>query len=232
MTLSSLIDDFLQNLKVEQQASKLTIRNYHHWLKEFLQFSRLAKRAGDIDPQDIDLRLIRKYKLHLAKKTLKKKTQNYFLIAIRSFLRYLATVGVKSLEVDSVGLARWEKSSPHILNDLQLRRLLLAPDMSKKQGLRDRAILETLYATGAKVSELVNLNRDDVSSVWVEKYLRARKDAFKPLFIRFQGKVDPDDSGEAMRLSPRSIERIVEKYVKKVNLAVKATPEILRRSRD
>lgn len=225
MTVSFLIDDFLQYLEVERQASQLTIRNYDHWLKEFVSF------AGDIDPKDINLDLIKKYKLHLARKNLKKVTQNYFLIALRTFLRYLESLRIGSLSFEEIHLLKYEYPSLKFLDETQFQQLLQAPDTSKKQGLRDRAILETLYSTGAKLSELVAFNRDDVSLVWVEKYLMARKDSFKPLFIRFQGKIDPARGGEAMRLTPRSIERVVEKYVKKAALPVKATPEILRRAK-
>lgn len=224
MTISSLIDDFLQNLKSEKRSSRLTMRNYSHWLKEFLSFT------GDIDPKDINLDLARRYKMHLAKKHLKKVTQNYFLIALRSLLRYLVSLRIDSLSFKEINLSQTQSPPQQVLDDSQLQQLLQAPDTSKKKGLRDRAILETLYATGAKVSQVVNLNRRDASSVWVEKYLRARKDSFKPLFIRFQGKVNPANAGEAMRLTARSIERIVEKYVKKTGLSLKATPEILRRA--
>lgn len=207
MTLSSLIDDF-----VERQASKLTSRNYDHWLKEFLQFS------GDIEPQKINVELIKKYKIHLAKKHLKKITQNYFLIALRSFLRYLASLRIDSLSFEEVNLTQTEVPAQKVLDEEEMQQLLEAPDTSKKQGLRDRAILETLYSTGLKVSQLVKLNRSGASSI-------------KPLFIRFQGKKDLANYGEAMRLTPRSIQRIVEKYVKKTGLSLKATPEILRRSK-
>lgn len=213
MRVASLIDDFLKHL--ETHASPLTIRNYGHWLKEFLQFS------GDIEPQKINVELIKKYKIHLAKKHLKKVTQNYFLIALRGFLRFLG------LSYAEITLSKTMLPPQKVLDEAQLQKLLQAPDISKKQGLRDRAILETLLDTGAKVSELVNFNRHDISSVWVEKYLQARKDSFKPLFIRFQGKKDPANNGEAMRLTPRSIQRIVEKYVKKAALLVKATPHTL-----
>jgi len=129
-----------------------------------------------------------------------------------------------------------------------------APDVTKKDGIRDRAILETLFSTGLRVSELASLNRDtinlnrkefgiigkggkervvfisDSAADWLQKYLDVRKDSFKPLFIRFQGRIDPSDNGQSMRLSPRSIERTVEKYVKNLGFAVKATPHTLRHS--
>lgn len=221
MTVSVLIDDFLEYLEVEKNASQLTIRNYDHYLKRFLAFS------GDIDPKDLDLNLVQKYKRHLTKKPLKKITQNYFLIALRSFLRYLESLHINSLSFEKVELLQQETSPLKVLDEGQLQQLFEAPDITKKQGLRDRAILETLLDTGAKVSELVAFNRHDINSVWVEKYLMARKDSFKPLFIRFQGKIDPTNEGESMRLTPRSIQRIVEKYVKKAALLVKATPQSL-----
>lgn len=210
MIVPSLIDDFLKHL--EQYASPLTIRNYNHWLKEFLAF------AGDIEPQKINIELIKKYKIHLAKKHLKKVTQNYFLIALRSFLRFLASLRINSLSFEEVNLTQTEVPAQKALDEEERQQLLEAPDISKKQGLRDRAILETLYSTGLKVSQLVKLNRSGASSI-------------KPLFIRFQGKKDLANHGESMRLTPRSIQRIVEKYAKKINLGVKATPEILRRSK-
>ena len=254
-TLSPLITDFLEYLELERNASQLTIRNYDHYLKRFLEF------AGDIDPKDIDLNLIRKYRLHLSRwsdpetqKPLKRITQNYFMIALRAFLRYLARVDVQTLSPEKVELGEVEPRPLKVLDETQLKSLLEAPDISKKDGLRDRAILETLFSTGLRVSELAGLNRDtinlqrkefgivgkggkervvfisDSAADFLEKYLAVRKDTFKPLFIRFQGKVDPTNDGAAMRLTPRSIERIVEKYVKKLGFSVKATPHTLRHS--
>lgn len=255
MTLSILITDFLEYLELERNASQLTIKNYDHYLKRFLVF------AGDIEPGQIDLNMIRKYRLYLSRyaqpttnKPLKRVTQNYFMIALRAFLRYLARMDISTLSAEKVELGDPEPRPLKILDDNQLVQLLEAPDTRKDKGLRDRAILETIFSTGLRVSELAALNRNSVnldrgefgvvgkggkervvflsdSAIeWLNKYLDARKDTFKPLFIRFQGKVNLENSGETMRLTPRSIERIVEKYVKKAGLPVKATPHTLRHS--
>lgn len=255
MTLSSLITDFLEYLELERDASQLTIRNYDHYLKRFLDFT------GDIDPKNIDLNMIRKYRLYLSrwsdpktKKSLKRITQNYFMIAVRAFLRYLGRVDIETLSPEKVELGEQDPRPLKVLDDSALEQLLAAPDTTKKDGIRNRAILETLFSTGLRVSELKSLNRDTInlsrrefgiigkggkervvflsdSAVrWLEKYLCLRKDSFKPLFIRFQGRINPANQGEAMRLTTRSIERIIEKYVKTLGLSVKATPHTLRHS--
>lgn len=255
MLLSALITDFLEYLELEKNTSQLTIKNYDHYLKRFLEF------AADIDPKKIDLNMVRKYRLYLSrwldpktKKSLKRVTQNYFMIALRAFLRYLARIDVETLSAEKVELGDSEPRPLKVLDDSHLKQLLEAPDVTKKDGLRDRAILETLFSTGLRVSELASLNRDqinfnrrefgivgkggkervvflsDSACEWLDKYLGLRHDTFKPLFIRFQGKVDPSDNGGGMRLTSRSIERVVEKYVKALGFPVKATPHTLRHS--
>lgn len=246
MTLSALTADFLKYLKHERHTSPLTIKNYHHYLETFLDF------AGQINPSDIDLNLVKKYRFHLSRRGLKRITQNYFMIALRAFLRYLSSIDVNTLSYEKVELGETEHRQLKILDENHLKQLLDAPDTSRKEGIRDRAILETLFSTGLRVSELAALNCDtisleqrefgivgkggkervvfisDAAASWLEKYLAVRRDTFKPLFIRFQGKVDSTNDGEKMRLTCRSIERIVEKYVKKLGLPVKATPHTLR----
>lgn len=255
MTLSTLITDFLEYLELERNTSQLTIKNYDHYLKRFLEF------AGDINPKDIDLNMVRKYRLYLSrysdpktKKGLKRITQNYFMIALRAFLRYLARIDVETLSPEKVELGDTDPRPLKVLDETHLRNLLDAPDTAKKDGIRDRAILETLFSTGLRVSELTFLNRDtinlnrrefgiigkggkervvfisDSAAQWLERYLGIRHDSFKPLFIRFQGRVNLENGGEGMRLTPRSIERVVEKYVKALGLPVKATPHTLRHS--
>lgn len=223
MVLSVLITDFLEYLELERNASQLTIRNYDHYLKRFLEF------AGDIQPKEIDLNLIRKYRLYLSRQSLKRITQNYFLIALRAFLRYLAKSDISTLPPEKVELGEADPAPLKVLDEIQLKSLLEAPDCTTKDGLRDKAILETLFSTGLRVSKLASLNRDTSNAAeFLGRYLSARKDTFKPLFIRFQGTVNPENEGEAMRLTPRSIQRIVEKYVKQLGFSVKATPHTLR----
>jgi site-specific recombinase XerD len=253
--LTPLVTDFLEYLEIERNSSQKTIRNYHHYLTRFVEF------VGDIKPSEINLALIRKYRLYLARytdpitqKPLKRVTQNYFMIALRAFLRYLARIDVETLSAEKIELGEQDPSPLKILDQDSLERLLAAPDSRSKEGFRDRAILELLFSTGLRVSELASLNRDqlnfktrefgivgkggkervvflsDGAVETLEKYLTIRFDNFRPLFIRYQGTVDPTEHGEKMRLTTRSIERIVEKYVKKVGLAVKATPHTLRHS--
>lgn len=255
MSLSAYKLDFLEYLELERNVSQNTIENYNHYLVRFLDF------VGDIPPSDINLDLIKKYRLHLArwvdpetKKPLKRKTQNYFMIALRSFLKYLTRVDVNTLAPEKVELGEVEDSPLKVLENSDLENLLAAPDLTTPDGLRDKAILETLFSTGLRVSELAALNRDSVNfergefpvigkggkerivflseaaCAAIQNALDVRKDTYKPLFIRFQGRQDPSDDGENMRLTTRSVERIVEKYVKAVGLSVKATPHTLRHS--
>ncbi len=255
MSLSAYKLDFLEYLELERNVSQNTIENYNHYLVRFLDF------VGDIPPSDINLDLIKKYRLHLArwvdpetKKPLKRKTQNYFMIALRSFLKYLTRVDVSTLAPEKVELGEVEDSPLKVLENSDLENLLAAPDLTTPDGLRDKAILETLFSTGLRVSELAALNRDSVNfergefpvvgkggkerivflseaaCAAIQNALDVRKDTYKPLFIRFQGRQDPADDGENMRLTTRSVERIVEKYVKAVGLSVKATPHTLRHS--
>jgi len=255
MKISKLITDFLEYLEIEKNASQLTIRNYDHYLQRFLAF------VSDIDPKDINLDLVRKYRVFLARyvdeKTglsLKRVTQNYFIIALRAFLRYLAKIDVETLAAEKIELGDQEARPIKVLDDEQLDRLLSAPEVSSIEGLRDKALLETLFSTGLRVSELAKLDRDqinldkgefgiigkgrkervvflsDAAKEWLGKYFSHRKDMYKPVFIRYSGKEDPSRGGERMRLSVRSIERTLEKYVKKAKIPVKATPHTLRHS--
>jgi site-specific recombinase XerD len=252
--LSGLIDQFLEYLEIERNCSKLTIRDYRHYLVTF------AKWYGERKIEDFDLSTVRKYRVFLANKeyekglTLKRVTQNYYVIALRSFLRFLIKNDFKTLEPSKIDLPKAESRNLKFLSKEQVEQLIQAVDISKEEGLRDRAILELLFSTGLRVSELVSLNHEQVNlerrefgvigkgsklrlvfisdhaADWVAKYMNERKDTFKPLFIRYSGKIIEDYGGEKMRLTARSVERIVKKYVKRARLPVDATVHTLRHS--
>lgn len=257
-TLPELIEQFLEYLEIEKNCSKLTIRDYRHYLDVFarwLESSMVGKTIADLD-----LATIRKYRVYLANRedskglTLKRVTQNYYVIALRSFLRFLIKNDYNTLEPSKIDLPKTESRSIKFLERDQIDRLVTSIDTSKEEGLRDRAILELLFSTGLRVSELVKLNKDSVNMQRrefgvvgkggrarvvflsdravraLEMYLKARTDVFKPLFIRYSGAVSQENNGERMRLTARSIERIVKKYVRLARLPVDATVHTLRHS--
>jgi site-specific recombinase XerD len=259
MTLQSLIAEFLEYLEIQKGCSDLTIERYGHYLRRFRSW--LSEASPVAKPEDINLEHIRQYRLYLAHLrgddcvALKRITQSYHIVALRAFLRYLLVQrDIPTLSPDKIELPKQGSRSIAFLNPEQVERLLNSPKISNNAGLRDRTILETLFSTGLRVSELVSLNRDQVDLVrkefgvkgkgnkirvvflsdtaaqWIERYLRVRKDGFKPLFIRYSGAVDTRKSGEKMRLTPRSIQNIVAKYAKKSGLPFEATPHTLRHS--
>lgn len=257
-SLPGLIDQFLEYLEIEKNCSKLTIRDYRHYLEIFEKWHLASLGTKSIG--NLDLATVRKYRVYLANRvdakglTLKRVTQNYYVIALRSFLRFLIKNDYKTLEPSKIDLPKTESRSLKFLEKEQVDRLVTACDTSKEEGVRDRAILELLFSTGLRVSELVKLNRDQINldrrefgvigkggrarivfvsdraAEWIKNYMKKREDVFKPLFIRYSGKVIEDSSGEKMRLTARSIERIVKKYVRAVRLPVDATVHTLRHS--
>ena len=259
MTLELLIAEFLEYLEIEKGCSPLTIREYRHYLKRFHNW--LTANSSATKPDDINLELVRSYRLYLAHLRardgvlLQRVTQSYHIVALRAFLRYLLVQrDIPTLSPDKVELPKQGSRSVTFLNPGQIERLLNSPKISNNVGLRDRTILETLYSTGLRVSELVSLNRDqvdlerkefgvkgkgnklrvvflsDTAAQWIERYLQTRKDHFKPLFIRYSGTVDVQKSGEKMRLTARSIQKIVEKYAQRAGLPIEVTPHTLRHS--
>ena len=259
MNLELLVAEFLEYLEIEKGCSPLTIREYRHYLQRFHNW--LTENSPAAKPEYINLELIRRYRLYLAHLRardglpLERVTQSYHIVALRAFLRYLLVQrDIPTLSPDKVELPKQSSRSIAFLNPDQIERLLNSPKIATNTGLRDRTILETLYSTGLRVSELVSLNRDqvdlerkefgvkgkgnklrvvflsDTAAQWIERYLRSRQDHFKPLFIRHSGKVDAWNSGEKMRLTARSIQRIVAKYAKRAGLPIEATPHTLRHS--
>ncbi|MCD6233311.1 tyrosine-type recombinase/integrase [bacterium] len=251
--------DFLDWLEVEKGLSPKSQENYARFLKSFFDWLKLEKKES-IKPHQITPEHIWKYRLFLSrrylkknKKPLKKSTQNYYLIALRSFLTYFAEKDITSLPPEKVKLAKQkEEKLVNFLNIRQLQKLFSAPNTQTLTGLRDRAILESLFSTGLRVSELVSLNRDQfrikqdtkdleitvigkgsrVRTVyfspraifWLRKYLKTRTDNNKALFVNYKGKKTKD------RLTSRSIERIVKKYTILAGLPLTTTPHTLRHS--
>lgn len=258
MDIEKYILQFLEYLEIEKNSSKLTIRNYRFYLERFRSWFENKHRGKSIE--DIDTNIVRKYRLYLSdltdekRMTLKRVTQSYHIIALRSFLRYLIRNDLKTLPPEKIDLPKSESRSLKFLDQNHLRELFNSVDTGTEKGLRDRTILEMLFSTGLRVSELTRLNRDsinlktrefgiigkgnrarivflsDTASFWIEKYLEARLDDFKPLFIRYAKATSIEDNGEKMRLTPRSIERIVEKYVRISRIPVRATPHTMRHS--
>lgn len=246
--LTTLIDQFLEYLEIEKNCSKLTIRDYRHYLEIFNIW--FTQNMTSMSLKNLDLLTIRKYRVYLSNRvdekgmTLMRVTQNYYIIALRSFLRFLIKNDYPTLEPSRIDLPKTESRSFKVLNKEQVDRLIIACDTSKEEGMRDRAILELLFSTGLRVSELVSLNREQIdfkkrefevigkgrhsrlvfvsdhAADWVGRYLQVRKENYKPLFIRYSGKIIEENNGEKMRLTVRSIQRIVKKYVRISRISV------------
>lgn len=256
--LKQLIKDFLEHLEIEKGASKLTIRNYKFYLQRFADQSKIENLA------DINIETIRQFRLWLSRLknprggNLSPATQNYHLIALRVFLKYLAKRDIKSIAPEKIDLAKTEERQISFLEGSDLEKLLQAPLESKQKDvvkLRDKAILELLFSTGLRVSELAKLKKENVNldknefsvqgkgsrwrvvflsnqaRYWLKKYLAARTDIDPFLFIRYdraaeKGSSDDKDNG----LSPRSIQRLIKKYTKIAGITKKITTHSLRHS--
>jgi site-specific recombinase XerD len=247
--------DFLEYLEIEQNRSQKTIQNYDHYLTRLLDFA-----GDDIKISDITPELVRKWRLWLNRlgtnvsDELGKTTQNYHLIALRGFLKFCAKRDIPALTPDKIELARTKRKQVTFLNEEELARLFAQPDINKEVGLRDRAILELLFSSGLRVSELVGLDRDHVNlkrrefmvrgkgqkdrpifispaaAEWVTDYLNERQDNAPPLFIRYSGRKSVDNSGDYQRLTARSIQRLVAQYALLAGITKHVSPHTLRHS--
>lgn len=254
----ALIGEFLTSLRIEKNCSALTIRNYRHYLMRLARF--IQREKPQLKVKDLDLAFIRRYRAFLAEyvdmhgQPLKLITQGYHVIALRSFLAWLAKNDIKSLAPEKVDVPKSKDKSVNFLTSKQVEQLLNQPQIGTSIGLRNKVILELLFSTGLRVSELAKLDRDQLNFdtreigvigkggrarvvflsqralKWVKRYLASREDDWQPLFVRYSGEVDESNQGESMRLSVRSIQRIVKKYAKQARLPVKMTPHVLRHS--
>lgn len=252
------IEQFLQYLQIEKGSSPLTIRNYKHYLFRFCNWMESQGIRQTL--KDINQEIIRQYRIYLSGlsgekgETMSRRTQGYHVIALRSFLKWCIKNDLDVLSPEKIDLPKVQERQVKFLSGEQVDRLLNAPSISTIQGKRNKAILEVLFSTGLRVSELVNLDRDKIdferrefgiigkggkarvvflstrAVEWVKKYLDERPDHYKPLFIRHKGKMDPSLPDEKMRLTPRSVQRMIKKYVRKIKLPVDATPHVIRHS--
>lgn len=261
-SLKSATIQYLEHCELEKNLSQATLKMYHFYLADFLTWGAETLQKDEMIISDIDSDLVRNYRLFLNRRLstksneeFKRSTQKTFLVAIRSFLKYL--IVEQSLDVlspDKIILGKSQDRVPKVLNDEQMERLFNVQDLSKRSGLRDRAILELFFSTGLRVSELVALNIDDINlksdeftvigkgrkartvyvsdsaKLWLRKYLDTRSDPFKPLFVRYSGKKMDigDEDGDSLRLTVRSIQRLVKGYALRAGISTEATPHTLR----
>lgn len=252
--LSYLIRKFLDHCEVGKNQSPRTIINYHHYLSRFITW------AGDINVTGITLDHIQRFRLHLNRGpiTLSIKTQNYHIIALRAFLKYLIKNDIQTLAPEKIELSKIPERTVEYLTREELERLFNEPNQATLRGMRDRAILETLYATGLRVSELANLNRKQIdldrrefmvrgkgrkprivflserAVQHIRAYLAARTDNFEPVFLNHgrtkKGSIEDITLSERRRLTTVSIEHIVRTYARHAGIIKRVTPHILRHS--
>lgn len=259
LELKRLISRFISHLEIEKNYSKFTLRNYRFYLTRFRKF--FEKKYEQEYVNRITPGMIESYRLFLSRledkkgSPLSRATQSYHVIALRAFFKYLSKKGIKSVSPEKIDLPKAESRRIKFLSREQVERLLDQPLISEDAGMRDKAILEVLFSTGLRVSEIAKLNREDIdlkqkefgvvgkgrrvrvvfltdrAVKWLGDYLARRDDHYSPLWIRYSGKkADIVTSGDSMRLSVRSIQRIVEKYRRRAQLPIKVSPHVVRHS--
>ncbi|HEV7424133.1 MAG TPA: site-specific tyrosine recombinase/integron integrase [Candidatus Paceibacterota bacterium] len=250
-SLKQLKTQFLEYIEIEKGRSLKTVENYDHYLSRFLAFSK------NDNPVNITDTSVREFRLWLNRQstgnnratgeTLSKKTQNYYLIALRAFLKYLARQEVKSLSPERIELSKVSERQLDLITHAELVKLLNSPNGPDLKDLRDKAILELLFSTGLRVAELCSLTSDidltgeelsirgkggkvrvvfisDEAKNAVKKYLNSRKDMSDALFVQ----ISQVKTKDVKPLTRRSVERIVKQHATKVGISKKVTPHVMR----
>lgn len=246
---------FLEYLEIERGRSVKTIENYDRYLERFFAFVKVT------DPKQLTEEQVREFRLYLNRQPgtkvggkqdpMKRRTQNYYLIALRAFLKFLRKRGIPSLNPERIELAKVPERSLDLISAAELARLMAAPKADTLEGKRDRAILELLFSTGLRISELCALSIDDVdlsrdefsvrgkgdkvrvvflsdeAKAMVRDYLAARKDMDDALFVRYGKKAH---IGEDARVTPRTVQRLLKQYATKAGITRKVTPHVIRHS--
>ncbi len=261
MDMQTAIRQFLEYVEIERGRSLKTVENYGHYLRVFHEYSKVER------PSDITDMVVREFRLWLNRQvtgnnrktgqTMSRKTQNYYLIALRAFLKYMARQGITTLPAERIELAKVPDRSLDLISHDELMRLLASPSGETLQDLRDKAILELLFSTGLRVSELASLSRDvdfksdemsirgkgskvrvvffsEEAKAAVNAYLKERKDMDDALFVQLsrngQSSLLAGDGKKSLALTPRSIERIVKQHAIKAGISKKVTPHVIRHS--
>ena len=255
MKLSELKRQFLEYLEIERGRSVKTIDNYDRYLTKFFAYAKTD------DPKKLSEETVREFRLWLNRQPgtkvgrrvepMKRRTQNYYLIALRAFLKYLRKRGIESLSPERIELAKVPERSLDLITPQELDRLMKAPDTKELVGLRDRAILALLFSTGLRISELTALSIDDVdlsrdefsvrgkgdkirvvflsdqAKQAIRDYLKARKDMHDALFVQYGKNAK---NANDLRLSPRAVQRMLKHYAAKAGITRKVTPHVIRHS--
>lgn len=245
----------MEYLEIERGRSLKTVENYDRYLTKFLQFAKTD------DPKKLTEDMVREFRLWLNRQDgtkvgsrmepMKRRTQNYYLIALRAFLKYLRKRDVESLNPERIELAKVPERSLDLISPQELDRLMKAPDLGTIQGLRDRAILELLFSTGLRISELTNLSTDDVdlsrdefsvrgkgdkirvvflsdtAKAAIKAYLKERKDMSDALFVQYGKNAK---GAKDLRLSPRAVQRMLKACAIQAGITRKVTPHVIRHS--
>lgn len=253
--LVELKRQFLEHLEIERGRSVKTVENYNRYLERFFAFAKVKSVSQLTEEQ------IREFRLHLNRQAgtkvggriepMKRRTQNYYLIALRAFLKFLRKRGIEALSPERIELAKVPERSLDLISPTELKRLLNAPKVKTLEGKRDKAILELLFSTGLRLSELCGLSIDDVDLTREEfsvrgkgekvrvvflssaakdalkEYQAARKDLDDALFVRYGRKAN--DGGEP-RLQPRAVQRLLKHYAAQAGITRKVTPHVIRHS--